>query len=85
MSNTAHTDTANPSCGCDDHDLDELRALIARGYDQFDASRLLWGSNTPRSHAHTLERAGREARTFVRTALTAAFPWLRLPEELETP
>lgn len=43
MSNTELQDTGAPSCTCADPDVDRLRALVAAGHDQIEASRLIWG------------------------------------------
>lgn len=78
MSNTDETDTTR-TCRCHDPEVEELRDLIAAGFDQFEASRLLWGSGARVSTDLAVELAGRRARRLVRTALAQRLPWLRLP------
>jgi hypothetical protein len=85
MSNTVQTNPTAPTCICTDPDVDRLRALVAAGHDQFEASRLIWGG----PHAQVgrelaLLQAGRDGRSVVRHALAAAFPWLRLPPSRES-
>lgn len=67
-----------PACTCDDAEAAELAALVELGFDQFEASRLLWGTR-PAALALELARARLWAREHVRTELAAAFPWLQLP------
>lgn len=67
-------------CTCMDPDLDRLRDLVAAGHDQRQVCHLLWGDSARIGNALAVEVAGQEARQIVRTGLTTAFPWLRLPD-----
>lgn len=71
------TVTRRPPCRCNDHQVDELRALVAAGHDQIEASHFLWGN--PRTPELILEHARRTVRAQVRREFQTAFPWLRLP------
>ena len=52
-----------------------LRALIAAGYDQWDASRALWSPGS--TSAAAVAVAGQQAADYVRDLLVARLPWLR--------
>lgn len=57
------------TCYCSDPEVDALLDLMAQGYTQHEASRLIWGP-------------ARDVRLWVRREYVAAFPWLRLPGEV---
>lgn len=65
-----------------DAQVDQLRDLIAAGWEQSDACRLLWGREAATFPA-TLAAAGAGARGFVRTQLYARLPWLRETAETQ--
>lgn len=67
-----------PACTCDDVEVLELSALVELGFDQFEASRLLWGTR-PAALGIELARARLWAREHVRQGFRQAFPWLQLP------
>lgn len=71
-------DKIGNDCRCiDDPMVWRLRSMIADGIDQTTASHLLWGRDAHKTAE--IAAAGAEARRFVRDALKAAFPWLRVP------
>lgn len=80
MSGISTNTDCTTTCSCNDPQVDQLRALVAAGHDQAEASRLIWGGQQPTSLPLLLDTDRRRIRaTFAR-----AFPWLRLPTtELE--
>lgn len=68
-------DDLTTTCACDDRDADTLRALVAAGHDQWDASLALWSPGRISAAAVTL--AGQQAAEYVRVRLVARLPWLR--------
>lgn len=72
---TSNTPTTH-TCVCfEDPDLDLLRDPVGAGVDQWEASRRVWGPDSPEARA-------RAVRRYVREALTRRLPWLRLPREV---
>lgn len=69
-----------PACVCHDPAIDQLRAMVAAGWDQRAASHFLWGDPAravpPRA---PVDEVGVHVRRFVRASFKASFPWLRLP------
>ena len=63
------------TCVCDDPQVERLRALVAAGHDQFEASRLIWGDVRPTSLPLLLI----DTKERMRASFKAAFPWLHLP------
>lgn len=77
------TETATaPSCVCRDETTEQLRDLLEAGYDQRAASHLLWGDPAKVPPPPPGADVALHARLFVRTAMSAAFPWLRLPHPI---
>lgn len=76
-------DAMEPSCTCEDKDLDRLRALMAKGIPQWEASRILWSPTVPPGQTVAVQTPGAWATRFVRAVLTARLPWLRLPTPTE--
>lgn len=82
---TAPTQYADqPSCVCGDPGADQLRDLMAAGYDQRAASHLLWGDPARVGAPPAGADVAFHARLFVRRSLADAFPWLRLPHPIRT-
>ncbi|NUO57265.1 MAG: hypothetical protein HOV78_11405 [Hamadaea sp.] len=75
------------TCVCNDPQVEHLRELVARGMDQWEASRLLWSPRDapppPPAPAMVLLDAGRWGRATVRHHLATRLPWLRLPTPSE--
>lgn len=72
----SRNESTTHTCVClEDPDLDTLRDLVARGVDQWEASRRLWGPDSPEARA-------RAVRRHVREQLARRLPWLRLPREV---
>ena len=63
------------TCSCKDPAVERLRALIAAGHDQFEASRLVFSDVRPTSLPLLLV----DTRHRIRASFKATFPWLRLP------
>lgn len=68
-----------PSCVCGDQGAEQLRTLMAAGYDQAAASHLLWGDPNRVTAPPPGADITTHARLFVRRSLADAFPWLKLP------
>lgn len=75
--------TRAPACVCNDHKLDQLRAMVAAGWDQRAASHFIWGDPTRAVPPSDLADIGGHVRRYVRASFKAAFPWLRLPPRQE--
>lgn len=73
-----------PSCICGDPGAEQLRGLIADGYDQTSASHLLWGDPARVGAPPAGADHQAHARLFVRRSFADAFPWLRLPHPIRS-
>lgn len=78
----AATEKRPATCTCHDPEVELLRHLIGRGYDQATITRALWcEGESPIANPVTRHLIGRTARQLVRSELKARLPWLRLPRD----